>query len=147
MLREITVKKFLYQLLIEPTDKLILQMLRYCFVGGIAFIADNGSYLLLVKMGCHYMAGAVIAFFIGLAVNYLLSKLLVFKMENARTGAISEFAIYALIGAVGLGITEVLLWLQVEVLGFNEIIAKLAASVITLIWNFAARKIILYRRK
>ena len=56
-----------------------------------------------------------------------------------------EFIIYGLIGLLGLLITEVLLWFFIEKLFMDKVVSKLVASVIVLMWNFVARKVILYR--
>ena len=137
--------KLFNKILFEPTDGIIIQLFRYCIVGGIAFVVDNGSYWLLVSGGLHYTLSAIAGFVVGLIVNYLLSKFFVFKKESASTNAFFEFIIYGLIGVLGLLITEVLLWFFIEKLFMDKIVSKLVASVIVLIWNFVARKVILYR--
>ena len=139
-------KDLIHKLLFQPTTSLMIQLFRYCIVGGIAFVADNGSYYLATLAGCHYFLAAFIGFIIGLGVNYLLSKLFVFKKESARTNAVSEFIIYGLIGAAGLLICELLIWIFIEKLLMDKLLSKLIASGVVLIWNFAARKAILYKK-
>ena len=80
-------------------------------------------------------------------VNYLLSKLLVFQAEKARTRASVEFLGYALIGAVGLAITMGLMHVFTEWVGLHFMLSKIIATLIVLIWNFTARKLILYQKQ
>ena len=128
----------------RPTANAMVQFFRYAFVGGFAALVDWGVVWLVEHMGAHYQVGVVFGFFAGLAVNYLLSKLLVFQMETARTGAGGEFLGYALIGAAGLLITMGLMHVFTEWVGLYFMVSRIIATFIVLIWNFAARKLLLY---
>jgi len=93
----------------------------------------------------HYLLAACFGFVAGLVFNFLLSRALVFRAETARVGRLLEFAGYALIGLVGLGLTEALLYFFTEIVQFHYMISKVVASAVVLFWNFFARKVILYR--
>ncbi len=89
------------KLFVEKTDNTFIQLFRYTFVGGAAFIVDFGSlYLLTDFAGFHYLHSAAIAFILGLIVNYILSILWVFKSRVVNKRII-EFIIFAMIGIVG----------------------------------------------
>lgn len=132
-------------LFLSPTQNVWIQLLRYGFVGGIAFLADFGT-LALLHHGLHwnhYFATAA-AFCVGLLVNYVLSKFAVFQ-QDAKQGKAVEFITYAVIGVIGLGLTELLIWLLHDRLGLAVLLAKAIAAVLVLLWNFIARRCILYR--
>lgn len=129
-----------------PTKNTLLQFFRYIFVGGIAAIADFSVLFVFERAGLHYLAAAVLGFFAGLLVNYLLSKLFVFAAEKAAAKAAAEFIAYAVIGAIGLGMTEAIMYVFAELLKVYYMIGKIAATAIVFLWNFAARKFILYRK-
>lgn len=135
-------KDLFKKLFIEASDNTVIQFIRYIFVGGAAFVADAGS-LWILDLFVHYMLATAAAFIIGLIVNYLLSKLLVFTDKS--TNAAAEFIVYGVIGVIGLGITELLMYLLVGRAGIAVIAAKIIAAAIVLVWNFGARKVILYR--
>ena len=129
----------------ETTNNIVVQLFRYVFVGGIAFVADWGMLVLLheaVKINV-YLATAI-AFVFGLIVNFFLSKKFVFKEKSEKTNGLGEFVTYGIIGVIGLGLTEVIMWLLLK-LSIIYMMAKVIAAVIVLLWNFIARKIILYR--
>lgn len=130
-------------LFMEPTEDTFIQFFRYVFVGGVAFIADVGV-LWLLSLWMHYMLATALAFVAGLAVNYALSKWLVFSKPAEK--AVVEFIIYGVIGVVGLGITELLMYLFIDVAGVHLVISKTITAAIVLVWNFVARKQILYRK-
>lgn len=132
------------KLFMDPTDNAVIQFFRYIFVGGIAFLADEGSLFLIELMGVHYLIAAVFAFVLGLAVNFIMSKLLVFNGSKSNRSNETEFIVYAVIGGIGLGITEVILFIFTEKLNLYFMVSKIIAAAIVLVWNFMARKTILY---
>ena len=68
------------KLLKDQTDKTKIQMFRYLFVGGAAFIVDFLSLFILTDFfGIYYLISAAIAFILGLIANYFLSISWVFN--------------------------------------------------------------------
>ena len=139
-------KPLLKRLFSEPTTQPFIQFFRYVFVGGCSFLVDAGVIWLCVHAGLHYLIGACFGFVAGLVCNFLLSRALVFRAQEARVGRLLEFAGYALIGLVGLGLTEALLYFFTEIVLLHYMLSKVIASAIVLFWNFFARKVLLYRR-
>lgn len=134
------------KLFIEPTNNTLIQLFRYLFVGGTAFVVDAGCLFLLERMGLNYLLAAVFAFIAGLTVNFILSKALVFKGNESGSSNEVEFFVYAVIGVIGLGLTELIMYLFTERLSVYFMLSKVVAAVIVLIWNFMARKVTLYRK-
>ena len=139
-------KPLLKRLFSEPTTQPFIQFFRYVFVGGCSFLVDAGVLWLCVHAGLHYLVGACFGFVAGLVCNFLLSRALVFRAQEARVGRVLEFVAYALIGLVGLGLTEALLYFFTEIVLLHYMLSKVIASAIVLFWNFFARKILLYQR-
>lgn len=147
------------KLLIEKTDNTFIQFFRSLFVGGAATLVDMGTLALLVEcFDCNKIAAAVIAFIVGLAVNFIMSSFWVFKESNVNNKA-AEFTVFAAIGVIGLGLNTLIIHLfdayvsQYAIFGSlipqdkYYLVGKIAATVIVFIWNFFARKILLYRKK
>jgi putative flippase GtrA len=133
------------QWLIEPTDSTAIQFARYVFVGGLAFILDIGTlYLLTSKASVHYLVSAAVAFLLGLTVNYLLSRAWVFPRRVLQNSTV-EFAIFAVIGVVGLGLNELGMWLLSSVVGLYYLYSKIVTTAVVFFWNFTARKMSLFR--
>ena len=130
---------------IEKTDNTLIQLFRYTFVGGIAFIVDFAClYILKEFAGLHYLFSATIAFTIGLSINYILSILWVFKSKTINNRSL-EFLIFAVIGIIGLGLNVLIIWFSTEQLNIFYLHSKLISTAIVYFWNFLARKYILYR--
>ena len=105
-----------------PTSNAIIQFFRYVFVGGVAFLVDAGLLFLLEKIGLHYLIATIFAFIGGLVCNYILSKLLVFQEKKANPRL--EFLIYGLIGLIGLGLTEGLMYVLTDILNIYFITTR-----------------------
>ena len=128
------------------TDNVFIQFFRYCIVGGLAFLVDYGLlYLLADKFGLHYLLSVSIAFIAGLVVNYLISTFWVFS-ESKYQDKRQEFAIFAFIGVIGLGLTEGLMWLFTDLVGLHYLLSKLITAALVLLWNFFARKAVLFTK-
>lgn len=126
------------------TDSTFIQLFRYTFVGGFAFIVDFGLLYVLTEFAhLHYLTSAAIAFLAGLVVNYVLSKLWVFSKSSYKS-KVTEFIVFALIGVVGLGFTELLMWTFTDVVGAHYIVSKIFTTILVYFWNFFARKIIIF---
>ena len=131
---------------LTPTKNGFLQFFRYLFVGGIATVVDWGVLFALTEcLQLHHLVSAVFAFAAGLITNFLLSKLLVFSANEAKTNALMEFLGYVLIGIIGLGITELILFVFTDRLSLYYMLSKAIATVIVLVWNYLARKLLLYK--
>ena len=137
----------------RKTDNIFIQFFRYCFVGGIATLAEGGALWLIQHFifkeagGFLVFISQAIAFVLGLIVNFILSKLFVFQEKSERTNAAGEFAAYAVIGVVGLLIKELLLWVFNIQIGWHYMLVWVISTIIVLVWNYAARRVALYRKK
>ena len=137
-------KELFRRLFVEPTTNIWLQLLRYGFVGGVAFVADYGSLFVLTHyVGLHYLWSAAIAFIIGLTVNYLLSISWVFNKNRCAKPWV-EFLVFALIGVIGLGLNELIMYVATDLIAIHYMLSKLISTGIVFCWNFFARKFIIF---
>jgi putative flippase GtrA len=142
---KVAIKNISRKLLKDQTDKTIIQFVRYIFVGGAAFIVDFTSLFILTDFfGIYYLISAAIAFILGLLANYILSVKWVFN-RRALENKTFEFGIFAVIGIIGLGLNEVIIWGFTSNLQIYYLYSKIIAAIIILFWNFFARKLALFR--
>ena len=118
---------------------------RYLLVGGLAFVCDTSTLFSLTQfLKVNYLISAPLGFAVGTAVNYVLSRKWVFQRRRlANTPA--EMTIFTLIGVVGLGLNEAILWIFQAKLGIYYLLGKGVSGVVVLGWNFGARKLALFR--
>ncbi len=130
----------------EKTTNSFIQFFRYIFVGGFAFLVDAFT-LWLCEKWMNYMIAAAIAFVVGLAANYVLSIWFVFSESEQVTNKIKEFITYVIIGVIGLLLTEVIMYILTDLCHLYFLLSKIVAAAIVLVWNFVARKKILYTKQ
>ena len=132
-------------LLKENTNNTLIQLFRYTFVGGAAFIVDFFSLFIFTEfLNLYYLISATIAFFIGLVTNYILSIVWVFHIRAFSSKSL-EFGIFALIGITGLLLNILFIWFFTEQVHLYYLLSKIISAVFVYLWNFFARKNILFR--
>jgi putative flippase GtrA len=124
----------------------LAEFLRYFLCSALALALDSLIYWVALRQGLAYQAAAAGGFVAGVSTAYVLSVRWVFRRRSVINAQV-EFAIFLGVGIAGLGLTEALLWLQIDVFGFGPLTAKLCAAVGVFIFNFAARKLILFTRQ
>ena len=144
----------------DARRKLILEFLRYAVVGGISALVDMGvNYAMLfwilggTKDDTALVAISVaLGFIVGLAVNFVLSNIFVFRSaEQQKEGkTLKAFLIYVGVGVIGFGLTELLTILGTNIIGdsgFWYLVLTCFVKGIVLVWNYVGRKIFVYRFK
>jgi len=131
-----------------------LEFIRYAFVGGIATVADFTvlflfrEFLLKDGMISLYISTAL-GFTAGLLVNYILSLMFVFvsaKGTNKGRKPI-DIILFAVIGLIGLFLSELGMFVGVKLLGLYYLIVKSIVTLVVLIWNYLARKFLIFDKK
>lgn len=139
-------KAHAHNLLVARTDKTSVQFIRYGLVAVVSLAFDFGTYAFLVRgLAINPVVAATFGFSLGLIVNYLLSVLWVFK-ERSRSKRVEIMAFFV-IGLIGLGLTDFIIWALALEMHQDELVSKLVATAIVFFWNFGARKILLFKSK
>lgn len=143
------------KMFVGDTNSTFIQFFRYCFVGGLAFVVDAGSLALLVEFaGMNEKLAAAVGFVLGLTVNYVLSTFWIFKNSKISNKA-AEFLAFAVIGVIGLFMNIAIISLFSDYIGPKQpikaipvdkyyMIGKLVSTVNVFVWNFCARKFIIF---
>lgn len=133
-----TVKLFGHKLLIRRTNHPLVQLIRYGLVVVIAAPIDFFGYLLLLWAGLEPVIAATISFTVSLIANYFLSVQWAFNADDQskRTKAL----IFMVIGFVGLGLTDLIIWVCIDYLSIHKVVAKIIALCIVFFWSFGARR-------
>ncbi|MEA4870237.1 MAG: GtrA family protein [Christensenella sp.] len=125
--------------------RLFFQALRYGLAAFGGFAADYLTLLMLKEWAqMHYLAAVPAAFLVGLVVNYLIGRWLVFP--RAGMGLHRELLIFAAISLLALAVTEGSMFCLTDLAGLDYRISRVLSGVITYLFNFFARRIILYSK-
>ena len=155
---------------IKQTKKqLFWEIFRYLLVGGIATIFDYAVWYViftwvlpsnLIGETWSVIISTAMGFATGLLVNWLLSITFVFKQVSDKEKAKSSksFLIFAIVGLIGLAITEVGMLVagvlpSFTLFGVTEFLShqwkwwfsKVAMTCIVLVWNYVGRKVLIFK--
>ena len=131
------------ELLMEKIKKLVLQLIKFGGVGVVCFLIDYGILFLLTdifKLGVLY--SAAISFSASVIVNYILSVKFVFD-TNPKHDKKRNFILFIVFSVIGLGLTELIMKVGVDLLLINYLIVKIAATAVVMVFNFVTRKLFL----
>ncbi len=121
-------------------NKLFQQIIKFGIVGGLAFIIDYGIYTLLSQLlGIYYILASIISFSISVIFNYILSIKWVFDVTKKQTT--KEFIIFIVLSVIGLIINSIILYICVELFNIHDMVGKIIATIIVMVYNFITRKI------
>ncbi len=145
----------------------LLEFIRYCVVGGTAFLVETAAHWLLwrfvfsdTQSSVNIFTVTTIGFLVGLAVNYILSILWVFTTDKQQKQGktLKAFLIFVIIGIVGYGIKVLLMYLGALLLGIpyqdfsaeavpiQYYLTHIVSAGIVLIWNYIGRKVIIFKK-
>jgi glycosyltransferase involved in cell wall biosynthesis len=128
-----------------PKVPIPVQFIFYTFIGGLAAIANLLVFLGLLWVGVGLTPSVLSAFFLAAAVNYYLSIKLIFR-HRTRWNTIGEILVYLavviLVALLDLYCTRFLV-----TAGVSPALAKMFATSIGLVLNFAGRRFIVFPEK
>lgn len=115
-------------------------MIRYLFVGGLAFLSEYVSFLFLVFIfsGTPLIIAQTVSFGIGFLISFTGSRMFTFKESetNYNHTKKSQLLRYLLLAVVNLIITNILIYLLVEELGILPWVAKIVTMLSVVVWNY-----------
>lgn len=133
------------KLFIKPTDNILIQAFRYVLSGVLAYTVDYSTLIIFVEVfKIYYLSAAAIAFILGSATAYTMNVIWVFDKRTFKNRYI-EISIFVIISVVGLILNQIFIWFFTENAHLHYLFSKLIATMIVVVWNFLARKYILFR--
>lgn len=124
-------------------NKTIVQFMQYLAVGGLATLVEWGFfYLFSVAIGINYLLSTALAFIVSTFSNWLFGKCIMFREKG---NVLLELLKIYLASIVGLLLNLVLMWLLVEQITADEMLAKMITTAIVFGWNFCIRKLVIYK--
>ena len=134
--------KFFKIKLSEKNEKLLIQIIKFIIVGGIATIIDWLIYYIAYNyLNIKPLISNIISYSISTVYNYLASVKFVFKVS--KNNGKRNFIIFIIFSLIGLGLSELLIYLFIDKLNISKMISKILSTVIVMIFNFITRKIFL----
>lgn len=121
------------------THERFLEVMRFCFVGGLSFLVDYSLLFALTEyFGVYYLYSSAISFGVSVIFNYFLCVKYVFKGAGRQTTR--QAVIFFVTGAMGLGLNQICMWFFVAIANFHYMLAKIFATAIVTVWNYFTKR-------
>ncbi|WP_249295352.1 GtrA family protein [Fumia xinanensis] len=124
------------------------ELISYLFFGVLTTLVNYVSYLLFAPLFGTTTVPTVIAWILSVIFAYVTNRIFVFRSKVRGWKALS-FEMVSFFGARALsGVLDVgFMWLFADYLGFNDKWMKLVSNVFVIIFNYAASKLVIFRKK
>ena len=120
-------------------------LILYGIIGGVCATLDFGIYTLLCQFAVlPYLWANVISIHCGIICSFLLNRTFNFKVKDKTT---QRFVSFYVVGLIGLGISELMLYVMVTIGGWNELLCKLISVVVVALIQFVLNKYITFKTK
>mgnify|MGYP000040248022 FL=1 len=123
--------------------KLLEQLVKFGIVGVIATLLEwIIFYICTNQLKIHYSISTIIGFSISTIFNYWASVKWVFDVNKEKSEKLN-FILFVVLSIVGLGLNELILWICIEKFAIYNMIGKVIATGIVMVFNFITRKLFL----
>ena len=120
---------------------LMNQVIKFLVVAGITAIIDWGIYIgLLFIFDFDPLIDNVLSFSISLIYNYMASVKWVFNVSKNKSKK-RVFIEFVSLSLIGLLLSELILYLFINILSFGKMVSKIIANSLVMIFNFITRKL------
>lgn len=122
-------------------------VLRFGVSGALAAGVLVGSLFLFTDlMGLWYVASASLAWIVSLAASFLLQRTWTFGAKTGE-GAGAQFGGFLALGLANGAINAGLIWVLVDRLGVNYLVAQVGLAALIAAWNFLIMRHLIFPRR
>ncbi len=124
------------------------EVFLYLIFGGLTTMVNIFSYFLFVRLiGLQYQLGNVIAWFLSVLFAFITNKTFVFESKNgSRRDDTKELISFFGFRVLSLGIDMSSMYLMVQFLTIDDLIAKIVANIIVIIINYIFSKVFIFKK-
>ena len=138
------------------------EYILYLVFGGLTTLVNYIVYFALTRLvfagqidpatgdsfGWVPIVANAISWVAAVAFAYITNRIWVFESKNKGSGAVlKEIGEFVAGRLITLGLEELILFIFVTLLHFNDIIIKIIASIITILLNYIFSKFIIFKKK
>ena len=124
------------------------KVLSFMLWGGVTTVLNVGFFLLFRKLGIPLTPAVILAWFLSVTFSYFANKKLVFRHKTSGVGEIVKSMLLFYGSRAFSGLMDVVLMnVFVNMLGWNELVAKLINEVLVSTFNFFFCFLVVFRKK
>ena len=121
-------------------NELLLQIVRFSIVGGVATIIDFLVLFVLKEyVGFHPILANTLSFTVSVIYNYIASINWVFNVDKEKNSKL-QFILFVFFSVIGLLINNGIMWLSIDRFNIHYLIGKVLATIVVMVYNFVTRK-------
>lgn len=118
----------------------VKDMIKFGLTGAVSTVLDVGTLnLFFIVVHTSLYLSTFMGFIAGTINGYLMNNFWTYRRLGKKANP-KDFIKLAMVGAVGLGLTELIMFILSGKVGLNYNVAKLIAIVIVFFWNFFAAR-------
>ena len=118
-------------------------LILYGIIGSCSSGLDFLLYSLFVEVfGLHYILSNCISVLAGISTSFVLNRTYNFKVKDKTK---TRFAIFLTVGLCGMLVSNLILYLCIDVMNWNKIVSKLLSIVLVVVFQFVLNKYITFR--
>lgn len=121
-----------------PIRKLAL----YAVCGGSGVVLDFSVYTLLVTGGVWYQLANIAGYASGTILSFFLNRAITFRVKDAP---MRRFLIFVAVAAFGFLVSSAVLWLLIDLMAIDAIIAKVVTLVFVVAIQFSLNSLVTFR--
>lgn len=129
--------------LVKTLFKKYRHFIIYCLIGFVNTGVDLGIYTLLCWMGMHHLVSNIFSYHGGIICSFLLNGTVNFKVKDKW---LKRFISFYIICLIGFGLSELCIYLSVDLCGLHKLIGKLISIVVVLLFQFFLIKKISFKK-
>lgn len=143
---EIILKTILIRILklrfLESKWDEFMQFIQFGIVGLSNTFISYFSYLIFYKLGCHYLIASVLSFVVSVTNSFYWNNKYVFKEDGEEERSLIKTYIKTFVAysSTGLILSNILLFIWVQIFRISEVIAPLINLIVTIPLNFIINK-------
>lgn len=119
-------------------------IILYGIIGSFTSFLDFCIFTLLSKyVGVYYLIANCISVLVGITTSFTLNRAYNFKVKDKTK---QRFVIFLIVGLCGLCLSNLILWIGIDKLQFDDTITKLASIVLVVGFQFLLNKFVTFKR-
>lgn len=124
------------------------ELILYVIFGGLTTVVSFVSYWALSWSGVHYLIAQGVSWAAAVAFAFVVNKIFVFEdRDNSLHAILRQLGQFVSVRIASGVIETALLWLLVDIIKMNQDIAKIPVAVLTVVINYIASKLLIFRKK
>jgi len=118
-------------------------LILYGIIGSFTSFLDFCVFTLLASYaGIHYLVANCISVLVGITTSFLLNRSYNFRVKDKTK---QRFAIFLTVGLCGLMLSNLILYIGIDMLHGEDVIVKLASIVLVVGFQFLMNKFVTFR--